>query len=427
MPDTVSPLARTVTHTLASLPIAPPAFSAKLVQAVLDTDDETTTHVLDELTRHGIVDAGSDGTYTLADAVTAPTPRDRPDPDAIEAAATWFINERLLPAEQARDRHARRISPDYDAITPMFCTPADALSWYEAHHKWYTDLLIDLSRLHCHELVVKLAEAVFGLAGHLGHHRNQVYAVEEALRALDSLQDYWFGLVDERDEEDTAVRAHHVRVARFQLMMASVQTNLRDFGAALRALGEAERRGRDADSSRVLAAVCRSRGRVHHATGDLSEAERQLRAAQVIDSYRGDLRLMALSLRRRGEVLADMGDYDQAGLLLHEAAIYAVEGGNRIAQARVLTSTGALHVVSGQRQKAIEVLGRALEIMEQQEAGCPRYLADIYRHLAYASRADDRAVADQDLRRAVEYYRLAHDEHTASALEDEWRQRDVAA
>lgn len=426
MSDSMSPLARTVAHALASLPPGAPAFGVELVLAVLDTDEPTAARVLDELKEHGIAVAQSDSTYTLADSVTAPDEGETPDAAPIEAAVIWFTGQVLL-ADRERDRDSKKVSPEYNSITtPKFCTPAEAMSWYEPHHTWFMDLLYDLVERTWHERVVTLAEAVFGLAGHLGLQQDQMHAAEEALRALDHLERYVVGLADGRHRDDDDVRHHHVRVARFRLMLAAVLTNLRDFGAALKSLGEAERRGRAADSIRVLAAVCRSRGRLHHAAGDLPEADRQLRAAHLADVSHGDRRLVALSLRRRGAVLSEMGDYDLAGVLLHEAAVYTAELSNPIANARVLTTTGAMYVASGQPQRAVEVLMRALDTMKQKEAGCDRYLADIYRYLAHAQRADDITAANQYLRQAVVHYLMAHDEHAAAALEAEWNQLQVA-
>lgn len=427
MSDSISSLTDTITGAIASLPPGAPAFGVDLVQAVLGTEDPTTAYVLNELLDRGVVVATSGREYMLIDPVTAAGDGQAPDTDTGEAAAAWFIRQALL-ADHARDRSSKKISPDYDDITvPKFCTPGEATRWYEPHHAWYLDLLHDLVDRAWHERALTLAEAVIGLAGHLGHQQDQLRVVKEALRALNYLQDHFFGLVDERDDEDTDVRHHHVRVARYQLMLAVVLTNLGEYGAALKALGEAERRGRAADSNRVLAAVCRSRGRLHHAAGDLPEADRQLRTAYVADLGHGDLRVIALSLRRRGAVLSDLGDFDQAGELLRTAAVYTTELGLPIANARVLTTFGAMHIASGQFEKAVQVLHLALSTMNEHDAGCDRYLADIYRHLAYAQRGSDRDAADECLRKAAEYYRTAHDHDAATALETEWHQAQVAA
>lgn len=416
----LSPLARTVVRALSSLPIGTPEFDVELVRAALDTDEATASTVLSELVRHDLVVAHQVGRYTITDSTAITGEGESPDTDAAEAVITWFV-DLAVAADRARDRFSRKLSRAYGNISlPKFCTPADAMFWYTRHHAWFVALLDDLLDRKWYELSITLAEAVVGLAGHSGHQQDQVHAAKQALHALNSVYSNPESVAGYEDDDDRA-RQHDLRVARFNLMLAAALTNLREYDEALQALEEAEQRGRATADVRVLAAVGRSRGRLHHAAGDLSEAERELRDALVLDEGIGDLRLIALCRRRLGTVLSSLRRYNDAGVQFHGAAVATLELGDRIGNARVLTESGAMFIAANEPEKAIAPLTTALDTMKREEAGSDAYLADIYRNLAHARRATkDLPAAEQCFRKAVEHYRLARRYTTAADLEAEW-------
>ncbi|RAS59566.1 tetratricopeptide repeat protein [Lentzea atacamensis] len=413
----------TVMRALTSLPENPPGFDLGLARAVLGVDDSAGLAVLGELVQHGIADEHQDGQYKLADTTMFTRDGGSANAAAVEAAITWFVQQ-AVHADHVRDRHGSKLSSAYEILVQSrFNTPADAMFWFEPHHNWFVALLDDLVARKRYELSLTLAEAVFGLAGHGGHQRDQLHAAKTALQALGRLRfspEWIAGLGEDPDR----ARLHDLRVARFNLQLAFVLSNLHGPIDALKALDAAEERGRALGDAGVLAAVHRGRGRTHHAAGDLNKAERELRKALELDLASGDKRRIYLCRRDLGAVLADLERHEEAGAELHLAAVGTNELGDRIPHARVLTVAGAAFITAGEPVKAIAPLTLALDTMKQEEAGSDAYLADIYVSLARARRAtNDPTAADHCFRKAVEHYRLAHRDRAAADVEAEWHQQ----
>ncbi|WP_177221677.1 tetratricopeptide repeat protein [Lentzea xinjiangensis] len=394
----------------------------ELLRAVLDADEPTAAGVAAELVRHDMLVMPAPGRYLLTEFATGIGGAASPDTGAVKAAISWFVDQAVA-ADRARDRYAAKVSPAYDTIgAPKFRTPADAMAWYTPHHSWFMALLNDLVDRKWYELSITLAEAVFGLAGHNGLHRDQVDAATHAVHSLNAL--YWKpGWIGGDAESDDRTRQYDLRFARFKMKLASALRNLGDLDGALVALEEAEERGRALADVRVLAAVARGRGWLLYTAGDWVEAERELRRARVLDDAFGNLRRIALGKRRLGAVLSRLGRFEEALAELDGAAAAMLELGDHIAHARVLTETGALFVAADEPQKAIAPLTTALATTEHEEAGCDAYLADIYRYLAQAHKhLNDPSYAEHCFTKAVEHYRRAHRDTDAAAVESTWHE-----
>ncbi|SDN14165.1 hypothetical protein SAMN04488074_13631 [Lentzea albidocapillata subsp. violacea] len=402
----LTPQARAALVGLVSPPDDPPGdFGLDDLAALLDAGEPDASLVLRELVQHGLVQLCGIGRFTVSSVLKA---RARSNHLVLQA----------VHADLTLDPHAPRLAKVYTAPGEPHCADRiGALEWFLEERETLMGLLTELIERDWPELCATLAEAVFGLTGHSGHHRDRQRAAHHGIVAVNRLHLDPAPAAD-KAEHDAREHRHHQRMATFLARLADARTNLHDHDGALDALDQAEEHARQADDQ-VLAVVLGMRGRAHQAAGNLDAAETELRDALALDLAHGHRHSIVEHRRHLAAVLTGQGRHDEALDELDQAATTLSGLHDRIGQAKLLTATAAVFVNAATPQKAFGPLATALELVI--DADAPACRADIYLQLARASRAGGAyaIVTDEYFRDAATFYQLGHREDLAEVVDAE--------
>jgi len=305
----------------------------------------------------------------------------------------WYL-DRTVAADLVIHPLRPRVSDRYSTVAKdEFADPAAAIAWLGAERA-NVRAALDVAATHgLDDLAWQFCEAQWGFFLHTRRYSDwidtQLVGIGAAQRVgartaeatLRAQLGYAYTQIDRH--ADAAV---HSGLA---LDLATADDDLAMQATALEQLGLATRRD---DPIAALGHFQRSR--------ELNER---------IDRPRG----VALCRRRVGEVLADLGRFDEAAVELTAVATTMAELGDPTQHARAVTMLGAVHLLAGRPAVARHALTEALAAMR--EFGSPYYQAEILVCLGDAADYDgDTESARRHWHAAADLYESVHDDKAAA-------------
>ncbi|WP_158510807.1 ATP-binding protein [Kutzneria albida] len=294
----------------------------------------------------------------------------------------WYL-DMVVAADLVLRPTRRRVGPRFHrpaAGSRLFTVEQEALHWLEDER---SNVVLAARSAAAHgwdQLVWELCEALWGFFLHTRHYS-------------DWLELHRIGI-------PAAQRCgHRIAEARLRIQLASALTNLRRHEDAIQenllAMQLAEQ---EHDEETKAAALSELAGNAQ-GMGDLRGALAYLYQAKKMREETGSIRAVALARRRIGEVLAELGQYEEAITELR-TAVAMLGPLDKAQKARALTSLGQAYARCGRIRDAQAELAEALEITRQ--VGSARYQAEVITVLGEV------AELTGDLSAARTYYSKAH-------------------
>jgi len=311
---------------------------------------------------------------------------------AIRRVVEWYLN-RAVAADLVLRPTRRRIGPRFkEDPEPGFASHRDALEWLsdERHN---IVLAVKTANKHGWDrLIWEFCEALWGFFLHARNYS-------------DWLEIHALGIPAARRE------GHATAEAQLRAQLCFALTSLRRYDEAVIEGREALRLAEQEDDEDTRVMVLGELAGAVQGTGDLQGALTYLKQVKEIREVIGTKRAEALAQRRIGELLAELGEYDEAIESLREAA-EAMASRDRALFARILTSLGSVYLRSGRAPDAEQPLAEALDIAR--ELGSPRYQAEVLFVLGdVAWQRGDVAKARERWAAAHEFYSVNGDPKTA--------------
>ncbi|MET0134427.1 MAG: NB-ARC domain-containing protein [Kibdelosporangium sp.] len=305
---------------------------------------------------------------------------------AVRRMVEWYL-DRAVATDLVLRPTRRRVGPRFRVL------PSVSFQSHREALRWLTDERLNLllavrttNENGWDELTWQFCEALWGFFLHARHYD-------------DWLEMHELGIPAAQRIGDATVEAR----LRAQLVFAL--SNLRRHDDAIREGEEALRLAVGARDEFTEAALLFELAGAVQGKGDLDGALRYLQRAKRLREKIGTERAVILCQRRIGEVLAQLGRYDEATTALLEAAD-SLSGIDQAQRARVLTSLSAVHLHNGRESAAAAPLAEALQIT--QELGSTHYEAEVRVVLG------DVAMQRGDIGDARRHWTLAHDIYSRS-------------
>ncbi len=287
-----------------------PAFGLDVAAAMADLPVDETEDTLDTLVQRNLLTEVDDRCFRYHDLLRVHA-RQRAQREESESArevvfrraVEWYLDAAVA-ADLLLRPTRRRIGPRFRrpsdrAIT--FQDHAQTLRWLENEHVNIVQAVRSAAEHQWHELVWEFCEAMWG---YYLHARN--YG--------DWLELHGLGIPAARR------CANPVAEAQLRNQLGSALTNLRRYDDAMREHLLALRLAKQNNDQFITAAALSELAGAAQGRENLEEALHYLHRAKEIRKVIGTTRALALCRRRIGEVLSELGRYDEAATELRQAA-----------------------------------------------------------------------------------------------------------
>jgi tetratricopeptide (TPR) repeat protein len=305
---------------------------------------------------------------------------------AVRRVVEWYLN-RAVDADLVLRPTRRRVGPRFqEDREPGFASHREALEWLSDEQR---NILLAVRSADEHgwdRLIWEFCEALWGFFLHARNYG-------------DWLEMHALGIPAAHRE------GHVIAEAQLRAQLCFALTSLRRYDEAVREGREALRLAEQEYDEATRVMVLGELAGAVQGNGDLLGALTYLRQVKEISDVIGTSRAAALAQRRIGELLAELGEYDEAIEALLQAA-EALVSQDQALRARTLTSLGSVYLRSGRAPDAASPLAEALEIAR--ELGSPRYQAEVLLVLG------DVAWQRGDVAEARERWVAAHEFYSAS-------------
>lgn len=335
-------------------------FTAGAAAALLGTDEETATGLLDALIDRYLLDE-EDGRYHLHDLVRVHArsrlerEEDAAERDAaVRRLAEWYLRSAAI-ADLAVNPHRPTSGPVYRELRKAdspFGTGDQAvaagLAWLEAEHRNLRAMVYAADDRGWRDLVWQFCESLWGLYLSLKHYDDWIATHRLGLKAAEEL-----------DDPEARFRMG------IQLGRALYET--RDFPAAHDVLERTLDVAADTvDAGLNQATTLEFIGRAYLDDHQPGKALEYFLRAIALEEAGGRVRGVAIELHHIGRAHLDLGDEGAALEALTKAAEHFVRIGDTYNHGRVLLTLGRLHLRAGRVEPAADALTRSLEIMRKQ-------------------------------------------------------------
>ena len=288
---------------------------------------------------------------------------------------TWYLRA-AVGASRVISPHRRL--PTLDTLSggpepPIFGEYEDAVDWFDEEYANLVAAVDVADRYGCHEIVWKLAIALWDVCHLRGHYPDLItthrHAIASARRIRDRAAEGWLlshlsvaysdtGLPDQAidcltqalviDRETDNRRSAAVNLVN--LGYAYFTQNL--FEQAIETLNDAISVARESGHWRAEAAALNDIAEAHMQLGRPDRALEFISRALAIYRAQGDRQGEAAALATAGEMNRLLGNTVEAFRLSTDALALNRETGNRREEANALTSLGQLHLAEGHRDEA---------------------------------------------------------------------------
>ncbi|MBM7775484.1 tetratricopeptide (TPR) repeat protein [Actinokineospora baliensis] len=299
---------------------------------------------------------------------------------AIRRMIEWYLDN-SIEADLALLPHRRRLGKRFRRPTQSrFTSPREAMNWLTEEHHNITLAAQSAFEHKWYDLAWQFCEAQWGYYLHARRYSDWLTLHAIGIESAQKIGDF-------------------VAEARLRLQLASALTNLRRYEEAAEECRAALRLTEHSGHEFITASAFTELAGIAQGKGQLLSALEHLENAKEIRDAIGSERSIALCQRRIGEVLTELGRYEEAIVALTESAS-ALQRVDRGQQARALTCLGRAYVAVGQHSAGVEPLREALLIAKELDS--THYQAEAYAILGDISWNQDDAAS------AHEYWSAAH-------------------
>jgi tetratricopeptide (TPR) repeat protein len=284
---------------------------------------------------------------------------------ALRRIVDWYLDT-VVAADLMLRPSRRRVGPRFQRRpdrSALFATQRDTLAWFEVER----DNVIWAARSAIEHgwdaLTWEFCEALWGF---FLHTRNY---------------DEWLEL--HRAGVPAAQRCGQpIAEARLRTQVGAALTELGQYNEAMEENLHALRLAEEHDDKPTVASALLELASAARGKSDLPGAMVYLGRAKALWEANGTERAVALCRRRIGEVMAELGRYDEAVIELQHAA-ETMKAIDKAQYARILTSLSSTHLRWGHTNDAMALLREALDLTRQLSS--PYYQAEVLTTLADAA------------------------------------------
>jgi tetratricopeptide (TPR) repeat protein len=324
-----------------------PVFGLDAAAAVVEQPVDHVEDALDSLVERNLVTEVADRRFRYHDLLREHALR-QADPEEIRSAELrvieWYLDA-VVAADLVLRPTRRRVGPRFQRppmSSALFSTYQETVQWLELERRSLLEAVRLADKRGWDQQVWEFCEASWGYFLHVRHYD-------------DWLEVHALGI-------PAAQRCdHRVAEARLRAQLGAVLRYLRRYDDSMRESFAALRLAEHEHDDFTVAAALGELAGAAKGIGDLHGALEYLYQAKEIREVIGTARAVELCRRRIGEVLSELGRYDEAVTELSEAAA-GMGKLDRLQQAIALTSLGKTYIRMGQIVDAVAALATAQEI-----------------------------------------------------------------
>jgi tetratricopeptide (TPR) repeat protein len=374
------------------------SFGVEVLAAATHRPASDTERALDALTERNLLKEIGDRRFRYHDLLLVHARQQARQADgsavcdeAVRTMIEWYLDVTVA-ADLVLRPSRRRVGPRFDSgrHRPVaFASHHEALQWLETERSNLLHAVRAADEHGWDDLSWEFCEASWGFFLHSRHYD-------------DWLEQHRIGIPAAHRE------GHRVAEARLRIQLASALVSLRRRAEAGQELHSALELAEQEHDELTVAAVLSELAAVARGDGDLTEALDYLHRARAIREIVGTPRAVVLCQRLIGEILAELGRFEEAAAELSSAAA-AMERLHDVGQhAKALTSLGTTYVRWGRDEDAWETLRTAAALAEQ--VGSRDYRAEALVALGdLAIRTGRPGEAEEFLREALQIYTVSGD------------------
>jgi len=370
-------------HVFRLLSLGPgPDISLGAVAALIDRPVEHTAATAATLVHANLLQSAGPDRYRFHDllrvyaAEQADTQEPVPDRESsLRGLLAWYLRGAVAAARLISPH--RRLppldTPDRSPGLPVFGSAEDAVRWFDAEYANLVAALDVAGRHSWHDIVWKLAIALWDVCHLRGHNSDLIATHEQALTSARQLRDRaaegWLLSHLSVAYSDTGLPEKAVDCLRQALTIDRETGNRRSeavnlvnlgyayhtqnlFEQAILTLDEAATAARHCGHWRAEAAALNNIGEAHLQLDQPDHALHYTNRALAIYRAHSDRHGEAAATVSTGEINRLLGNTTEAFRLSTQALALNRETGNRREEANALTSLGHLHLANGRRDQA---------------------------------------------------------------------------
>ncbi|MFI6031563.1 tetratricopeptide repeat protein [Amycolatopsis magusensis] len=384
--ESLTPLAAGLFHVCGAHPGI--TFTLEVIADVSGLDDDRVEDGIDELVDRNLLIDLAGGRVRFHELVQLHA-RARAEDGVVRAVVEWYLDT-LVEADSVIHPHRAMWGPRYADDFPSrgrFTEREQAFRWLRDERETVRAAFAEADRNGWSDLVWQYCEAFWGF---FLHYRQYDDFIDTQHRGIAAARECAEPLVEARLRSQLGFALAHLH--RYDESIAENEV----------ALHLATEHGHQPSVATALAQL----GRCARGKGDLPGALDYYRRAAELQERLGITRGVALCRRRAGDVLANLGRYDEAEGELRAAAGLMEELGDLNQYARALMVLGTTQRHRGELGESADTLERALSVVRG--LASPFYLAEVLSALG------DLAEARGDLESARDYLTEAREHYLAT-------------